>query len=35
MKRHMEMMFTNFVQVEDTDELGDKVSKIIRKVVKV
>ena len=35
MKRHMEMMFTNFVHVEDTDELGDKVSKIIRKVVKV
>jgi nitric oxide reductase activation protein len=35
MKRHMEMMFTNFIHVEDTDELGDKVSKIIRKVVKV
>jgi len=35
MKRHMEKMFTNFIHVEDTEELGDKVSKIIRKVVKV
>jgi len=31
----MEKMFTNYVHVEDTSELGDKVSKIIRKVVKV
>jgi len=31
----MEKMFTNWVHVEDTSELGDKVSKIIRKVVKV
>ena len=34
-KRYMEEMFTNWVHVENTDELGDKVSKIIRKVVKV
>ena len=34
-KRYMEQMFTNWVHVEDTNELGDKVSKIIRKVVKV
>jgi len=35
MKRHMEQMFTNYIHVEDTEELGDKVSKIIRKVIKV
>ena len=35
MRHHMEQMFTNWVMVEDTEELGDKVSKIIRKVVKV
>tara|TARA_Y100001938_G_scaffold149804_1_gene238046 strand:- start:599 stop:1879 length:1281 start_codon:yes stop_codon:yes gene_type:complete len=34
-KYNMERMFTNYVHVEDTNELGDKVSKIIRKVVKV
>ena len=34
-KRFMDEMFTNWVHVEDMDELGDKVSKIIRKVVKV
>ena len=34
-KRYMDEMFTNWVHVEDMDELGDKVSKIIRKVVKV
>ena len=34
-ERHMEKMFTNFIHVQDTEELGDKVSKIIRKVVKV
>jgi len=34
-KYSMEKMFSNWVHVEDTDELGDKVSKIIRKVVKV
>jgi len=34
-ERQMERMFTNYIHVEDTDELGDKVSKIIRKVVKV
>ena len=34
-KRYMEQMFSNWVHVEDTSELGDKVSKIIRKVVKV
>ena len=35
MKVHMEQMFTNYIHVEDTEELGDKVSKIIRKVIKV
>ena len=35
MRHHMEQMFNNWVMVEDTEELGDKVSKIIRKVVKV
>ena len=34
-KHSMETMFKNYIHVEDTDELGDKVSKIIRKVVKV
>ena len=34
-KYNMERMFNNYVHVEDTDELGDKVSKIIRKVIKV
>tara|TARA_R100000697_G_scaffold112101_1_gene129519 strand:- start:346 stop:1626 length:1281 start_codon:yes stop_codon:yes gene_type:complete len=34
-KRYMDEMFTNWVHVEDMNELGDKVSKIIRKVVKV
>ena len=31
----MERMFTNYIHVDNTSELGDKVSKIIRKVVKV
>ena len=31
----MEKQFTNFVYVDDTDKLGDTVSKIIRKVIKV
>ena len=34
-KRYMDEMFTNWVHVDDMDELGDKVSKIIRKVAKV
>jgi len=34
-KFSMEKMFSNYIHVEDTTELGDKVSKIIRKVVKV
>ena len=34
-KYYMERMFTNWVHVEDTNELGDKLSKIIRKVIKV
>ena len=34
-KHSMERMFTNYVHVEETSELGDKVSKIIRKVIKV
>ena len=35
LERHMEKMFTNYIHVKDTDKLADKVSKIIRKVVKV
>ena len=31
----MEKQFTNYVYVDDTDKLGDTVSKIIRKVIKV
>ena len=31
----MKEMFTNWIYVDDTDMLGDKVSKIIRKVIKV
>ena len=31
----MKEMFTNWIYVDDTDKLGDKVSKIIRKVIKV
>jgi nitric oxide reductase activation protein len=34
-KYSMEKMFTNWVYIEDTDKLGDEVSKIIRKVIKV
>ena len=29
----MEEMFTNYIRVEDTADLGNKLSKIIRKVV--
>ena len=32
---NMKEMFTNWIYVDDTDKLGDKVSKIIRKVIKV
>jgi len=31
----MEKQFTNYVYVDDTDKLGDTLSKIIRKVIKV
>jgi len=31
----MERMFSNWVYVDDTDKLGDKVSKIMRKVLKI
>ena len=31
----MQQCFTNWIYVNDTDKLGDKVSKIIRKVIKV
>ena len=31
----MERMFSNWIYVDDTDKLGDKVSKIIRKVLKI
>ena len=31
----MKECFTNWIYVDDTDKLGDKVSKIIRKVIKV
>ena len=31
----MKQCFTNYIYVDDTDTLGDKVSKIIRKVIKV
>ena len=31
----MKQMFTNYIHVENTEELSDKVSKIIRKVVKI
>ena len=34
-KEYMSQMFTNYIHVADTNELGDKVSKIIRKVIKV
>ena len=34
-KYSMEKMFTNWVYIKDTDKLGDEVSKIIRKVIKV
>ena len=34
-KSVMSQCFTNWVYVDDTDKLGDKVSKIIRKVIKV
>ena len=32
---YMEKMFSNWIYVDDTDKIGDKVSKIIRKVIKV
>ena len=32
---YMEKMFSNWIYVDDTDKIGDKVSKIIRKVLKV
>jgi len=35
MKWHMERMFDNWIYVEDTETLGDEVSKIIRKVIKI
>ena len=31
----MEKMFSNWIYVDDTDKIGDKVSKIIRKVIKI
>ena len=34
-KYTMERMFSNWVYVDDTDKLGDKVSKIMRKVLKI
>jgi nitric oxide reductase activation protein len=34
-KYSMDKMFTNWVYIDDTDKLGDEVSKIIRKVIKV
>ena len=34
-KYTMERMFSNWIYVDDTDKLGDKVSKIIRKVLKI
>tara|TARA_R100000458_G_scaffold38075_2_gene35567 strand:+ start:810 stop:2828 length:2019 start_codon:yes stop_codon:yes gene_type:complete len=34
-KYSMEKMFNNWVYIEDTDKLGDEISKIIRKVIKV
>ena len=34
-KYSMQKMFTNWVYIDDTDKLGDEVSKIIRKVIKV
>jgi len=33
--RIMKEQFTNYLRVDNTDEIGDKVSKIIRKVVRV
>ena len=33
--RIMDKQFTNWIRVDDTDKLGDSLSKIIRKVVKV
>jgi len=35
MKWHMERMFDNWVYVDDSSKLGDTVSKIIRKVIKI
>ena len=32
---YMEKMFSNWIYVDDTDKIGDKVSKIIRKVIKI
>ena len=34
-KYSMEKMFSNWIYVDDTDKIGDKVSKIIRKVIKI
>jgi len=34
-ERSMKEMFTNYVLVDDTDELASQVSKIIRRVIKV
>ena len=34
-ERQMKQMFTNYIHVENTEELSDKVSKIIRKVLKI
>jgi len=34
-EHQMKQMFTNYIHVENTEELSDKVSKIIRKVVKI
>jgi nitric oxide reductase activation protein len=31
----MEKMFTNWLYIDDTEKIGDEVSKIIRKVIKV
>jgi len=31
----MEKMFDNFIYVEEEEKLGDEVSKIIRKVIKI
>jgi len=34
-KYSMEKMFTNWLYIDDTEKIGDEVSKIIRKVIKV